>query len=158
MRPGPIFAAAIVLLPTIALAADSVQMTAGRWVETFTTTSANIAGKAVPAAQLGEAVSKPVCMSPAEAADARTFFQSRGGGGSNCADPTGTVGSGKLALVSTCRQDGGAPVVLEVKGDYGAATYNAAIRAQSGAAPSQTVVTMTVTGRYEGACRGDEGQ
>lgn len=155
MRIRPILAAAIVLVPAMALAADSVQMTPGRWVETFTTTSATIGGTAVPAAQLGPPASKPVCMTAAEAADARSFFQARSGG-SACGDPTGTVGGGAIALAATCARDGAAPVAIEVKGTYGKATYNAAIRAQGGSGATGTLVTMTVTGRYEGACRGDE--
>ena len=156
MRIGPMLAAAVAVLPVMALAADSVQMAPGRWMETFTTTGATVAGKAVPASALGEPASKAVCMSAAEAADPQTYFQSRSGAGGSCAAPTGSVAGGTLALASTCARPDGATVAIEVKGGYSKDSYNAAIRAQDGTGAAQTVVTMTVSGKYEGACRGDE--
>lgn len=150
-------AAALLLLtvPLAAMAADSVTMAPGRWIETTTTTAVTLGGSPAPGATLNQPASRPLCLTVEEAAEPARYFQSKTPSGA-CAAPTGTVASGQIRLAAACEGANAPRMMIEVSGTYARDSYRAAIRAQSLVGGRPAVIDMTVAGRFDGACRGDE--
>lgn len=145
----------LLAVPLAAMTADTVNMAPGRWIETTTTTAVTLGGKPAPGARLNQPASRPVCLAPEEAAEPARYFQSKAPSGA-CAAPTGSVAGGQIKLASTCEDARTPRMMIEVSGTYARDSYNAAIRAQSLVRGQPAVIDMTVTGRFDGACRGDE--
>lgn len=146
---------AVFALPLGAMSADSVSMTAGRWIETTTTTAVTLGGKPAPGATLNQPASRPLCLTAQEAAEPARYFQSKTPSGA-CAAPTGTVAGGQIKLAATCEDSNTPRMMIEVSGTYAPDSYRAAIRAQSLVSGQPAVIDMVVDGRFDGACRGDE--
>jgi hypothetical protein len=142
-------------LPLAAMSADAMTMSAGRWIETTTTTAVTLSGRPAPGVPIGRPASRPLCLTPEEAAEPARYFQSKAPSGA-CAAPTGTVAGGQIKLASTCEDANTPRMMIEVNGTYARESYRAAIRAQSVVNAQPAVVDMVVAGRFEGACRGDE--
>lgn len=155
-RPAKLIAAAVLAPPLLAMSADSHGLEPGRWVETTTTVSAVMDGKPLPEDQVGggDRVSS-VCIASTDAADPETYFKSSTPSG-KCGVPTGTVGDGRIALASTCTNEGQPPALVELNGTYQQRSYSADVRATIQGDGREIVVTMKLTGTHEGACRGDE--
>lgn len=149
--------ALLLALPLAAMTADSVTMAPGRWITTTATTAVALGGKPAPGARLNQPVSRAICLTPEEAAEPARYFQSKAPSGA-CSAPTGSVAGGQIKLAATC-QDADTPrMMIEVSGTYARDSYRTAIRMQSVVAGQPAVIDGFVTGRFEGACRGDEEQ
>jgi hypothetical protein len=155
MKLAATASAALLAVPLAAMTADSVNMAPGRWIETTTTTAVTLGGRAAAGARLNQPASRMVCLTPEEAAEPALYFQSKAPSGA-CAAPTGTVAGGRIKLASTCEDANTPRMMIEVSGTYARDSYSAAIRAQSLVRGQPAVIDMTLTGRFDGACRGDE--
>ena len=162
-RPGksadlaPILFVAFAAFPAIALAANSVRMKPGRWVETNMTQSATFDGK--PLNLPAETETKTICLSAAEGADPGKYFATVKDK-QRCTVPTGSVKGGKIALTSTCNDGTKAPAIniqRDVIGTYGSAAYSvkATVTAISDN-HNKAIVIMAINGRFDGTCHGDE--
>ncbi len=148
---------AFAALPAIVLAADSVVMKPGRWVETTTTQSATFDGK--PMSLPDKPQIKPVCLSAAEGADPRLYFATVKDK-ERCVAPTGSVKGGKIALTSTCNNSANASPIniqVDVNGTYAREAYSAsATMIAVSDNHNKAIVMMAITGRFDGSCHGDE--
>jgi len=146
--------AAIALLPVAALAADSVQMTPGRWEERMNLVSATLDGKSLPIDGFpGQNQTEYSCISAAEALDPSAYFLSHSAG-DGC-DPQGTVANGHIAITGTCvRND--RPMQMVMDGTYSRETYRVTARATTTVNSQPMVMNILMEARFVGACKGDE--
>lgn len=156
--PSRILLLASVALPAVALAADSVQVKPGRWVETAIPTSILVNGQAQPISP-SETTVKKRCLSAAEGADPRLYFGTTGRK-ALCTPPSRTVAAGEVAIANHCDKDPASPDSqardLSITGTYGAQRYaaKAVMTTKFGDAPIE--VHLAVTGQFDGQCKGDE--
>ena len=145
-------------LPAMAIAADSVVMKPGRWIETAVPTSIMVGGKAQPIGP-DDAKTKSICLSAAEAGDPHSYF-AVAVKNTACTAPTGTVAGGKIALASSCAKD---PAVadsvardIQIAGTYRAQAYaaKAVLTTSVGTAPVE--FKLDIAGHFDGVCHGDE--
>lgn len=148
--------AAVVALATPAIAADSVQLKSGRWIETAVAESMTMSGKPVVIPPAGPQI-KHVCLTIAEAADPKLYFATVKSK-DRCAIPAGTVNAGTIALVGTCTNDGapGTASEIAIDGSYGGERYAAKARLTADMDGQPMVIVMNINGRFDGACHGDE--
>lgn len=147
---------AVAVLSTTAIAADSVQLKPGRWIETAVPEWVTISGTAVPLPSK-DPQTKHVCLTEAEAADPKLYFATIKDT-DRCGTPTGDVAGGKIALVGTCITDGAQVTSsqIAIDGSYGGERYSAKAKMNADMDGKPMVVMLSVEGRFEGACRGDE--
>ena len=147
--------AAVAVLSTTAMAADSVQLRPGRWIETVIPEEVTMGGTAVPIPSSPQ--TKLVCLTEAEAADPRIYFATIKDE-DRCGAPTGTVAAGKIALNGNCIQDGtpNTSTQIAIDGSYHGERYAAKARMNADMDGTPMVVRLSIEGRFDGACRGDE--
>ncbi len=148
----------LVALPAMAIAADSVVMKPGRWIETAVPTSIMVGGKAQPVGP-DQSKTKSICLSAAEAADPRSYFavavKTKA-----CTQPMGGVADGKIELASSCAKNPAAADsearAIKIDGTYGAETYaaKAVMTTSFGNAPVE--LKLDIAGHFDGVCKGDE--
>ena len=148
----------LVAIPAMAIAADSVVMKPGRWIETAVPTSIMVGGKAQPVGP-DQSKTKSICLSAAEAADPRSYFavavKTKA-----CTPPMGGVADGKIELASSCAKDPAAADsearAIKINGTYGAETYaaKAVMTTSFGNAPVE--LKLDIAGHFDGVCKGDE--
>ena len=158
MNTGRLLALALVAIPAMAIAADSVQMKPGRWIETAVPTSIMVAGKP-QAIGPEQSKTKSICLSDAEGADPHSYF-AVAVKTTACTQPMGPVAGGKIELASSCAKD---PAVadsearsIKINGTYGAENYaaKAVMTTRFNNAPVE--FKLDITGRFDGVCKGDE--
>ena len=153
--------ALLLATPAIALGADSVQITAGRWQEELSFTSVSMNDQEVPKEKLdAQKATTFACISPAQAREPSLYFLDQQPG-HNCAAPTGSVAGGRIAMASTCQmhdEKAGTdlPVAVTMEGTYGPQTYAVNAVADVRTNERHLVMHMVVKGRFAGACKGDE--
>ncbi len=146
---------ATIVIPTMAIAADTVTMTAGRWEETITVTRATVNDVLIPSSALGESGKNTYsCLSADEAADPVKYFLSREEG-DQCI-PTGSVADGRVAAEAACTGSDKKPFKVRVAGTYGARTYAISANSDLASDVGNIKIELNITGRHVGACRGDE--
>jgi len=146
--------AAAIVVPVTAMAADSVQMTPGRWEERMNLISATLAGQNLPVDGFpGQNQTEYSCISPAEAADPAAYFLSHSSG-DGC-DPHGTVANGHISISGTCMRND-RPMQLVLDGTYGRDTYRVTAQATTSVKSQSMVMNIVMDARYVGACKGDE--
>ena len=158
MGPTRALTIALVAIPTVAIAADSVVMKPGRWIETAVPTSIMVGGKAQPIGA-DDAKTKSICLSAAEAANPRSYFavavKTKA-----CTQPMGGVADGKIELASSCAKDPAAADsearAIKSDGTYGAETYaaKAVMTTSFGNAPVE--LKLDIAGHFDGVCKGEE--
>ena len=144
-------------LPAMAIAADSVQLKPGRWIETATPESIMVGGKAQPLAP-EDTKTKTLCLTDAEAAEPRLYFATAEDN-DLCTAPSGTVAGGKIDLGNICRADAASRQeerVLKIDGSYGPERYAAKASMKTHAGANDVEIRIAVAGRFDGACKGDE--
>lgn len=147
----------LVAVSATSLAADSVQLKPGRWLETMVPKSIVVAGKPLDIANSTSTI-KIVCLSAAEGAEPRLYFAAIKDK-DRCVAPTGGVANGKIALASRCSNgDKIKPIAaeLDVQGTYGGENYAVTAKMSTLVDGKAAVMTMDATGHFEGPCRGDE--
>lgn len=150
----PIILASIAI-PTAALAADSVSMQEGRYVETISVISATLDGMTIPSEMMQDNTeTKAVCFTPAIAADPGLYFLDDTD--SDCSTPEGAFGDGRFDLTSRCSIDGNASETIRVVGTYGGSAYDSIATMAVQIPQGRMEMELAVTGRHDGACRGDE--
>ena len=148
----------LVALPAMAIAADSVVMKPGRWIETAVPTSIMVGGKAQPVGP-DQSKTKSICLSAAEAADPRSYFavavKTKA-----CTQPMGGVADGKIELASSCAKD---PAVadsearaIKINGTYGTEAYAAKAVMTTSVGNAPVELKLDIAGRFDGVCKGDE--
>lgn len=146
---------AAIAIPAATLAADSVSMDEGRYVETITLNSASLNGNPIsPDLFDGSTESKAVCFTPEIAADPSLYFLHNSD--NECTTPQGDIGDGRFDLSSRCSIDGKPPELIRVVGTYGGSGYDSIATMGVQLPQGRMEMEMTVTGRHVGACRGDE--
>lgn len=154
MRVPKWLVAGILAVPLMALADDSVQMTPGRWQETFKVTAATLHGKPIsPDAFKGKTTFS--CVSPDQAHDPRLYFTYVSAGGS-CEPPRGTVAGGHVSLTTHCSSGGRRPMDIDLQGSYGRQSYRMTGVARGSSADWPLTMTIVVDGAFQGPCKGDE--
>lgn len=144
-------------LPAMAIAADSVQLKPGRWIETATPESIMVGGKAQPLAP-EDTKTKTLCLTDAEGTDPRLYFATAEDN-ALCTAPSGSVAGGKIDLGNTCRADAASQQeerVLKIDGSYGPERYLVKASMKTHAGPNDVEIRIDVAGRFDGACKGDE--
>ena len=158
MNPTRALTLGLAAIPAMAIAADSVVMKPGRWIETAVPTSIMVGGKAQPIGA-DDAKTKSICLSAAEAANPRSYFavavKTKA-----CTPPMGGVADGKIELASSCAKDPAAADsearAIKITGTYGAETYaaKAVMTTSFGNAPVE--LKLDIAGHFDGVCKGDE--
>lgn len=158
MNTGRLLTITLAAIPAMAIAADSVQMKPGRWIETAVPTSIMVAGKP-QAIGPEQSKTKSICLSDAEAANPRSYFavavKTKA-----CTQPMGGVADGKIELASSCAKDPAAADsearAIKINGTYGAENYaaKAVMTTKFNTAPVE--LKLDITGRFDGVCKGDE--
>ena len=147
---------ALAVLSSTAIAADSVQLKPGRWIETAVPDWITISGTAVPLPSK-DPQTKHVCLTEAEAADPKLYFATIKDK-DRCGVPTGDVAAGKIALIGSCVTDGAKDTSsqIAIDGSYGGERYSANAKMNADMDGKPMVVMLSIEGRFDGACRGDE--
>lgn len=143
-------------VPAMAMAADTVTLTAGRWEVTTKLTKATIGGVAIPVASFGKYTKVDyACVTAAEAANAYTHFLGKEAG-DQCT-PTGTAINGKINASADCDSQGGTyPSKIDLVGTYARQAYDLDARTSMSSDRQQQDIEAHISGRFVGACRGDE--
>ncbi len=145
-------------LPAGTIAADSIQLTPGRWIETATPESITV-GDQVQDISPGDTKTKSLCLSAAEGADPRKYF-AVAEQNALCTPPIGTVAGGKIALGNHCAKDpakaDSQERELEINGTYGAESYAAKAVMTTSFGNAPVVIQLAIAGHFDGACHGDE--
>lgn len=147
--------AVLVALSAAALAADSVQLTAGRWEEKMTVQSASLDGKPLSPDALGTAEASFTCIPAAEAADPSLYFK-KSQASEGCGMPQGVVEGGRISLSGSCNPPGSGAMSLRLEGTYAGTAYRGTATATMVAQGKPLVVTTVIEGRHVGSCTGDE--
>jgi len=152
-----LMAAASIVIPVAALAADSVQMKPGRWQERMRLTSMIVEGKTIPvAADKRNNATRFSCISAQTAADPRRHFDEVQPG-DECQPLEGTtVANGRLFARARCNLDEKIPFTMTLEGTYGSENYHAVINGQGMVAGKTVTVSGAADGSYVGTCKGDE--
>ena len=155
MRKSQLVAAFAVIIPFAAVAADSVQMTAGRWEEVSTVTGATLDGKTIPADSVPNGTkTKFSCISANQARDPANFFLKQDKK-KHC-QPSGTVSGGRIAMTATCETDKAGRMVISAQGTYQPDRYDIDATSTLEIKQLPFVMSFTSKGRYLGKCLGDE--
>ena len=156
MIAARVVASGLIIMSTTTLAADSVQLRPGRWIETAIAESAMMNGKPIELPRAGPQT-KHVCLTIAEAADPKLYFATVKNK-DRCGMPTGSVNAGRIALVGKCTNGGKSetPSEIAIDGSYGGEAYAAKARMKTDMDGQAMTVVISVNGRFDGACHGDE--
>ena len=144
-------ATALVIVPAAALAADTVQLTAGRW-EILSATSAARDGRAIPPAFLPQAVPTYRCLSPAIAADPTGYFLKA----ITCGSPEGRAAAGSVRIKTRCTSPNGVKISMDVSGSYSSTSYDIVTHSVGKLSGITLDTIFHDRARYVGSCRGDE--
>jgi hypothetical protein len=142
-------------IPATALAADTVQLTAGRWEEVTTITGLTLGGKAIALdAMPNRVTTKLTCISAEEALDpAKRFLKPDS---QNRCEPGGTVSGGRIALQGTCTDSKFGRMIVTGAGTYQPKSYEVSARLEGRAMDLPAVITMGIKARHVGICTGAE--
>ena len=156
MRKIQLMGAVALMVPFTAIAADTAEIKAGRWEEVMTMTSVTFDGKPVAAGALpGGSNSRFVCISAEESMDPAKHFLSAGQNG-KCT-PNGMVTSGQIHVIGMCTSDKFDGMIITGEGSYDLSKYHVNAKMSAKMKERPIAITMTVEGRYVGACNGTEG-
>ena len=145
-----------IAIPAASLAADSVQLTPGRWQEIDRTTAMAIAGRQVPANLLPKDVESALyCIPPNEAREPASFFRGNVRG-DQCALKQKWVANGQVALSYGCESPDGLPGTWMIKGTYSNRTYQLTWQINTSYEKQPVTITKTMEGRFVGRCTGRE--
>ena len=155
MRKVQWIGAAVVMVPFAAIAADTVQMTEGRWEEVMTVTSASLGGKAIsPDTVPDNTKTKFTCISANQSRDPAQYFLKPDK--KNACQPSGTVANGRIAMGGTCNNEKIGSTVIEANGTYQPNSYEIDARATLEIKQMPLILNFTSKGRYVGKCDGTE--
>lgn len=144
---------AAIVLPTMAVAADTVTMTAGRWEVTMRMLKGQIGEMPLPPEAVGKPSVDHSCISAAEGANPQAYFLSTQKDDS--CKSVGTVAGGKLAITADCvSNDTVGKMVLN--GTYSSHAYDVEVNAAGTTSGANFTSTSRITARHVGTCRGDE--
>lgn len=144
-------AAAILLLPMAALAADSTHLSPGRWSESLRMDSATIDGRALGERQLDRSANvRHVCIGAEEAADPRRYFTAHTSGG-ECSAPEGVVADGRIDLSATC-----GAMAMRMTGSFASDRFDAVVSSSFDRNGKRAEMRSRLEGRLVGACDGSE--
>ena len=155
MRKSQLIGAIALVIPFAAIAADSVEIKAGRWEEVMTMTGMTLDGKPIPMSTLSDdPKSKLVCISPAESKDPAKHFLSVGQ--NDKCTPNGMITAGQIHLIGKCSDDKLADMFITGEGSYDLSKYHVNAKMTGKLKERPVAMTMTVEGRHVGACDGSE--
>jgi len=146
-----ITAAALLVLPVAAIAADTVQLKPGRW-EVQSATSAASNGRAIPPAFVPNTPPAYRCLSPATAANPTGYFLKA----TNCGAPEGRAEGGNIRLKTRCTSPNGVKISMDVSGTYTSDSYDVVTRSIGKLKGVTLDTTFHDRARYVGPCQGDE--
>ena len=148
--------AAIIIAPVAVLAADSVQLTPGRWEEIGKVAAMTFGGRSVPGDMFkGEAETTLYCILLNEAREPALFFRGDTRG-DQCALRHKSVAHGRIAMSYACDSPDGTPETWTLVGTYAKASYHITWRINTSAEGQPVTITKTMEGRFVGRCTGDE--
>ena len=144
--------AASLCVPIAAMAADSVQLTPGRWEVTTAFLSVLLDGRPLPNDIFKNSVGFD-CISPAFAAEPARYFLEPDSA-KDC-KPGGTVADGHIAMAGKCAMPFGDMMARGV-GTYQSKSYEVIMKADATMDGKPLVMNFALRGKYVGACKGDE--
>lgn len=148
-------AAALIIAPAAALAADTVQLTPGLWEMTTRVADATVNGNAVPLESYSRREETTSgCLSPEKARDPATYFLHISAD-KECEPAAGVAAGGRLAVTANCKDREG-PLKMAFNGTYDATRFHVVARVEQNVRGAKLVVNMTVDGRLAGLCMGGE--
>lgn len=146
-------AAALIVAPAAALAADTIQLTPGRWQVTMITQSVSIGGRPMSRENFEDHKNFD-CITPDVAAEPARYFllpdRER-----EC-KPQGTVANGRVAMTGECNMRGMGKMMVTSTGTYEPRSLDVTWNAQGIFGGQPVIMIFVMRGRYLGACRGDE--
>jgi hypothetical protein len=150
-----IAAIALIAVPAAALSADSGKLSVGRWEEALTVTKVTVGDKELPLEMFKEQnETKYACLTKDQADPAVYFMKPEKK--DDCQNPTGSVAGGAISVTANCKMEGKTPMILRMDGTYASEAYQAEIRAEAELEKLPFVMHGTITGKFVGACKGDE--
>jgi len=144
--------AASLCLSVAAMAADTVQLTPGRWEVTTTFVTVLLDGQPMPN-DLFKSAPGFDCISPAFAADPARYFLEPDSA-KDC-KPGGTVADGHIAMAGKCAMPFGEMMARGV-GTYQSKSYEVIMKADAIMDGKPLVMNFALRGKFVGACKGDE--
>lgn len=150
--------AAVIAIPVAAIAADSVQLTPGRWQETDRTIAMTVDGEAVPSNILQDAMQVETmfyCIPPSEAQEPALFFRGNVRD-DKCALRAKAVANGRIAMSYGCDSEDGGAETWTIDGTYDKQAYAMTWKINSSTGGQPFTLTKTMEGRFLGRCTGDE--
>ena len=155
MRVFRLFGLFAGMVPIAALAADGMQLTAGRWEEVTTITSIRAGGKQVPLDAIsGNPATRYRCLSTEEALDPEKYFL-KADTARNC-EPGGAVSGGRISLIGSCQDAKMGQMAVTGSGTYQSKSYEVTMTMLGSMKGAPLFIDSTVTGRYVGACTSPE--
>jgi hypothetical protein len=145
--------AATALLPATAMAADSVQLTPGRWEETIATVSVSLDGRPLPADAFKNQRSAD-CISPEFALEPSKYFLEPDRQ-KDC-KPSGSISGGRIAMAGKCTNMPFGEMMVTSTGTYQPKSYEMVMKADAIVEGKPLVINFVMHGEFVGACRGDE--
>lgn len=145
--------AACALLSATATAADTVQLTPGRWEETISTLSVLLDGRPISTDSVKNQRDAD-CISPEFALEPEKYFLEPDRQ-KDC-KPSGSISGGRIAMTGKCTNMPFGEMMVTSIGTYQPKAYEIVMKADAIVKGKQLVMNFVMHGEFVGACRGDE--